>query len=288
MTADFITRRRLLQVGTAALAVASGGAAEAEAQNGVRPKPASGDPWRGLKIGVASYTLRTLPLEAAIRAIQRVGLKYVSIKDAHLPMKSTAEERRAVAERFQTAGITPLSCGNVAMPNHEDVLRQAFEYARDTGLPTIVCAPQRDALPTLDRLVKEFDIRLAIHNHGPEDKTFPTPSTVWQAVQPYDRRIGLCIDIGHSARAGEDPAEAIRKYRERLYDCHYKDIATLTPGGAPIECGRGALDLRAVLKSLLAIRYPHHVGFEYEKDAGDPLPGLAESVGYTRGLLTTM
>jgi sugar phosphate isomerase/epimerase len=288
MTTDLITRRRLIQAGSSALALAAGTRTDAQAQNGVRPKPPMADPWRGLKIGVASYTLRTLPLEAAIRAIRRVGLTYVSIKDAHLPLKSTAAERQAVAQRFQAAGITPLSCGNISMPNDEAVLRQAFEYARDTALPTIVCAPHRDALPALDRLVREFDIRLAIHNHGPEDRTFPTPSTVWEAVQPYDPRIGLCIDIGHCARAGEDPAGAVLKYRQRLYDCHFKDIATLTPNGASIECGRGALDLRAVLKALLAIRYTHHVGFEYEKDAGDPLPGLAESVGYTRGLLVAL
>jgi sugar phosphate isomerase/epimerase len=281
-----ITRRMLLTVGAAALTGAIATHADALPQSDVRPKPATGDPWHGLKIGVASYTLRNMPLDAAIKAIQRVGLHYVSIKDAHLPMKSTAEERHAVAQKFKEAGITPLSCGNVGMQNSEENIRQAFEYARDAGLPTIVCAPPPDALPILDKMMKEFDILIAIHNHGPEDKHFPSPNEVWAAVQPYDRRVGLCIDIGHSARAGVDPAEAIRKYHERLYDCHFKDIAALKPNGAPIECGRGALDLKAVLKSLLASRYEHHVGFEYEKDANDPLPGLAESVGYTRGLIT--
>src|SRR5579863_4584137 len=125
-----ITRRRLLMVGASAMTCATAFTAEALPQPDVRPKPAVGDPWHGLKIGVASYTLRKMPLEAAIKAIQRVGLHYVSIKDAHLPMKSSAEERRAVAQKFKEAGITPLSCGNVGMQNSEENIRAAFEYAR--------------------------------------------------------------------------------------------------------------------------------------------------------------
>lgn len=288
MSDYLMTRRRLLQAGASAMTLLAVSGREGLTEQAVQAKPSADDPWHGLKIGVASYTLRTLPLEAAIQAIRRVGLRYVSIKDAHLPFKTTAEERQAIAQKFKEAGIIPLSCGNVSMKNDEADIRQAFVYARDIGLPTIVCAPHPDSFPILDRMVKEFDIRLAIHNHGPEDKHFPSPNEVWKAAQSYDKRIGLCIDIGHCARAGVDPAEAIRKYRERLYDVHFKDIANLTPRGAPIECGRGALDLKGILQALLAVRYTHHVGFEYEKDASDPLPGLAESVGYVRGLMAGM
>ena len=107
----------------------------------------------------------------------------------------------------------------------------------------------------LDAMVKEFDIRLAIHNHGPEDKKFPSPYDVWTAVEPYDKRIGLCIDVGHTARAKVDPAEAIRKCRERLYDCHLKDIDSTAPDGKTIEAGRGVLDLKSILRALLDVRY---------------------------------
>ena len=246
------------------------------------------DPWRGLKPGVASYTLRKMPLEQAIKAIQRVGLKYVSIKDAHLSLKSTTEERRAVAEKFKAAGITPMSCGNVSMENNEASVRLAFEYARDIGLPTIVCSPDPQSMAILDRMVKEFNIKLAIHNHGPEDKRFPSPYDVWKAVEKYDERIGLCIDVGHTARAKVDPAEAIVKCKARLYDLHIKDIASTEANAGTIEGGRGVLDLKAILAALLKIKYEHLVSFEYEKDADDPLPGLAETVGYTKGLLGGM
>jgi len=146
-------------------------------------KAPSGDPWRGLKAGVASYTLRKMPLDQAIKAIQRVGLKYVSIKDFHLALKSTTEERKAVAQKFKEAGITPLSCGNVGMENNEANIRNAFEYARDIGLPTIVCSPDPASMAILDKMVKEFNIKIAIHNHGPEDKKFPSPHDVWKAVE---------------------------------------------------------------------------------------------------------
>jgi inosose dehydratase len=279
-----LNRRELLGAGASALAFAPAAASLAAQETGAKPA----ERWHGLKVGVATYTMRQFPLEAAIKATQRVGLHYVSIKDVHCPFKTTAEERKAVAQKFKDAGITPLSCGNVGMKNDEANIRQAFEYARDLGLPTIVCAPPPSALPILDKMVKEFDIRIAIHNHGPEDKEFPSPYDVWTAVQPFDKRVGLCIDIGHSARAGAEPAEAILKCRERLYDIHFKDINNTTLKGSPVECGRGVLNLRAVCQNLVTIGYDHHVGFEYEKDGADPLPGLAESVGYVHGILASL
>jgi sugar phosphate isomerase/epimerase len=137
-------------------------------------------------------------------------------------------------------------------------------------------------------MVKEFDIKLAIHNHGPEDKRFPSPHDVWKAVEKYDRRIGFCIDVGHTARAKVDPAEAIRRYKDRLYDLHFKDIASTAPDGTTVEAGRGVLDLKSILQAVLDVGYPHLFSFEYEKDENDPVPGLAETIGYTRGLLAGM
>ena len=206
------------------------------------------------------------------------------MKDFHLKLDSTPEERRGVAKQFKDAGITPLSCGVISMPNDEAKCRQAFEYARDLGVPTIVCSPAPDALDLLDKLVKEFDLRLAIHNHGPEDKKFPSPVDVWQAVQGHDERVGLCIDVGHTARAGTDPVVAIRKFKSRLYDVHFKDVTRVDRRGTSdeTEVGRGVLDVRGMLKALLDINYDHHVGFEHERNPEDPLPGLAESVGYTK------
>jgi inosose dehydratase len=243
------------------------------------------DPWKGFKPGVASYSFRKMSTEQTIKAIQALGLKYVSIKDIHMPMKSTAEERRAVIQRFKDAGITPLSCGNVTMPNDEALIRNAFEYARDAGIPTIVCSPAIEALPILDRMVKEFNIKAAIHNHGPEDKLYPSPYDAWKHIEKLDKRIGVCIDVGHTARAKVDPAEAIVRCKSRLYDLHFKDINSVAPDGSTIEAGRGVLNLLSILKALSKIKYQYLLSFEFEKDGDNPVPGVAETVGYTKALI---
>jgi inosose dehydratase len=282
-----LSRRSFVRLGvsTAALAPLAGLAARAGAAS---PESGASDPWRGLKVGIASYTFSRLPLEATIEAIRRVGVNYVSIKDAHLPLKSTAEQRKAVAKQFKDAGITPLSCGNISMSNKEDEIRNAFEYARDAGIPVIVCKPTRESLPLLDKMVKEYDIKLAIHNHGPEDNVWPSPYVAWEAIQSFDERIGLCIDVGHTIRTGVDPTESIRKCASRLYDVHLKDLAGKEGKSRPVELGRGVLDLRAMLQALLDIGFTRHVGLEYEKDMTDPRLGVAESIGYVRGLLSDM
>jgi inosose dehydratase len=107
-------------------------------------------------------------------------------------------------------------------------------------------------------------------------------------VLPFDKRIGLCIDVGHTARAKVNPAEAIVKCRERLYDLHFKDINSTEPNGQTVEAGRGVLDLKSIVQALLKIQYPYLFSIEYEKDADDPIPGLAETVGYARALLAGM
>lgn len=243
------------------------------------------DPWKGFKAGIASYTFRKMSLENTIQALQKLDLKYISIKDFHLSLKSTLAERQAAVQKLKDGGITPLSCGNITMDNTEASVRQAFEYARDCGIPTIVCSPHPDSMPLLDKMVKEFDIKLAIHNHGPEDKRFPSPYDVWKAALNYDKRIGLCIDVGHTARAKVDPAEAIVKCKDRLYDLHFKDIDTTEPKGSTIQAGRGVLDLSSILQALIKIKYTHLLSIEYERSPDDPFAEVAETTGYSKGLL---
>ncbi len=286
-----LSRRGFVRLGAAAAALSPlvGPAGRAVAQ-----APGHGgrgdDRSMGLKLGIASYSFNRLPREAAIEAIRRVGVHYASIKSNHLPLKSSAAERKAAAKQFRDAGITPLSCGNITMTDDESDIRNTFEYARDAGIPIIVCKPTRKSLPVLDRMVKEFDIRIAIHNHGPEDKTWPSPYDPWEAVQSFDERIGLCIDVGHTARCGVDPVAAIRKCSARLYDLHIKDLSAVEEKSRPCEVGRGVLDIPGILRALLDIRYAHLVGLEYEKNlkTEDPVIGAAESIGYIRGVLAMM
>ena len=210
---DTISRRDLLKTG----ALAAGAVPSINLPSFAAFAPEGADPWIGLKIGVATYTVRELPIEEAINVVKRVGLKYISIKNVknHIDLSHTTEERKQRAQMFRDAGLVPLSVGNVGMKNDEADMRRAIEYARDIGVPTMVCSPVRDAgdldkwVKNLDKVVKEFDIKLAIHNHGPEDKQFPSPYDVLKAVENYDKRIGLCIDVGHTARAGVDYLPAV-------------------------------------------------------------------------------
>ena len=237
------------------------------------------------KIGIASYSFRKLSLDDTIKALQRLNLKYISIKDFHLALTSTKVERAVAMQKLKDAGITPLSCGNITMQNNEADIRRAFEYAKDCEMPAIVCSPDPASMAILDRMVKEYDIKLAIHNHGPEDKRFPSPYDVYKAVKGFDQRIGLCIDVGHTARAKVNPAEAIIKCKDRLYDLHLKDINSLEADGGTIEGGRGVLDLPAIVRALQKVKYQHLVAIEFEGWEADPLPAVAETVGYINGLL---
>jgi len=243
------------------------------------------DPLRGLKLGITSYSLRKMNLDDAIKATKRLGVGYISLKDFHLPLKSTPDQRREVAGKIREAGLVLMGCGVVYMKNDEREIENAFEYAKDAGIPTIVASPDPAAMGIVDKMVKKYGIRIAIHNHGPEDKQYPTPDSVRKAIEGYDDRIGFCIDIGHTTRAGLNSAEEIRKNASRLYEIHFKDVDRAVAGGKTVEAGRGVIDIPAVLGALREIKFQGNVALEFEKDADDPLAGMAESVGYARGVL---
>jgi len=266
-------RRTFLLNGAAALAV-----------RGVAAPVATRSEAGQLKLGVATYSLRKFPRAEAIRMLKVLGVRYVSIKSFHLPYELSPEEIRAGAQEFRDAGFTILSGGNIPLNNPAE-LRKMFEYAKAAGMPMMVCAPTHQTLDEVEKLVKEFDIKAAIHNHGPEDKHFPTPESVLRAIENRDRRMGLCIDVGHTTRMGVDVVEWIRRAGPRLFDVHIKDLADLMDGRSQVPVGRGAMPIVAIFKTLKAMNYQGGVMLEYEIDADNPLPGMIESIAYMRGVL---
>lgn len=288
-SSHFITRRKLLHTtASAGLAWSLLGITRLAATDtplgakSLRPSP--------LKLGLASYSLRHQSLDMVIEAAQQLELNSISLHRVHAPWDGSTDECRTASGKLRAAKVALTGTGVMALSNDEAKVRTIFDNARAAGLPTLACKPDANAFPLLDRLVREYDIRLAIHNHGPEDELYPTPFEAWKAAQPYDSRIGLCIDVGHAFRGGADPADAIRKCRDRVYDIHMKDVI-LIPGSQrdmAVEVGRGQMDIRKILEALIGIRYAHVVSFEYEKRTGNPNIGLAESVGYVRGLLSTL
>jgi inosose dehydratase len=244
-----------------------------------------------LNLGLASFSLSTFSVEDLIAALKQLQLTNVALFKSHCPWSGTPEECRAVVMKFKAAGIKVTGSGVIYLTNNETAVRKAFDNARAAGLPTMDCSPSLDAFPLVEKFVKEYDIRLAIHNHGPEDKTYPSPYDVWKAIQPYDKRIGMCLDVGHSARIGADPVEVIHKCHERLYDLHMKDSNTPvgTPhDNAPVEVGRGLLNIKGILSALIEIKYSNIVSFEYEKTTGDRMAGLKESVEFVRHAISQL
>lgn len=281
-----INRRHFLQtglLGTTALAAAT-------VPNSLLAGPTKPerDPYDGLKLGMASYTLRKFSLDQAIAMTKQAGVKYISLKDAHLAMKSAAAERQEAHRKIEAAGLVLISAGVIYMKNNESEIHDVFQYAKDAGVPTIVCSPDIDALDAVEKAAKEYDIRVAIHNHGPDNKQYASPLDVLRLIQGRDARMGICIDVGHTVRIGQDPVEVIEQCAVRLYDFHIKDVTAPTKQGKPIEVGKGVIDIVAVLRTLVKLKYAGHVGLEYEANADAPMPGVMESFAYMRGVLAAI
>lgn len=240
-------------------------------------------PGSGPRIGIATYSLRKFSRAQAIAMIRRLNVRYVSIKEFHMPISDSLEQVAAEAKEFRDAGLTILSGGNISLQDPAR-LRSRFEYARAAGLPMIVCAPTHATLPAVEKLVKEFNIKAAIHNHGPEDKHFPTPESVLDAVKGMDARLGLCMDIGHTSRTGVDIVEWIRKAGPRLLDMHVKDLKDRLVARSQCPVGDGVLPLPAIVKQLRKMDYQGGMMLEYEIEPEDPIVGMAKSIYYLKGL----
>lgn len=237
-----------------------------------------------LKLGLASYTLRKFNLDEVIAISKRLGLTSVALKSMHMPLEASQEDIKTMAAKVRGAGLELYGAGVIYMKTKEEV-DAAFKYAGAAGLEMIVGVPNHELLPQVNELVKRTNIKLAIHNHGPGDDLYSSPNDVYAKIKDLDKRVGFCIDIGHVIRIGQDPISMLEKYKDRLYDMHMKDMDKAQPEGKPVEIGRGVIDIPKVVKMLKKINYQGSVAFEYEKDGDDPVPGLAESVGYVKGIM---
>jgi sugar phosphate isomerase/epimerase len=282
--AEIQNRRRFLQVASLGAIVPLIGSCGSKTQNlevshtGEKAK---------FNLGLASYTLRKFNLDQTLAMTNRVDLKYISFKSFHLALDSTEEEITATINKVKEIGLN-LYGGGVIKMDSETAVQNAFEYAKMAGMKVIIGVPNPQLLSLVDQKVKEYDIAVAIHNHGPGDDIYPLPSTINEKVKDLDKRIGICLDIGHTQRMGVDPSESVVKYKDRILDVHIKDVSSADESGKTVEIGRGVIDIPKFLRTLIEIDYKNMVAVEYEKDENDPLPGLAESVGYIRGVLATI
>ena len=275
-----ITRREYMTASAATLAAATVGQAAAA-------EPAGATRKNTLTLGLPTYMFKHYDLAQTIAMARRVAVEHLCIRSNLLPLASTPEQIAAVIGKVKEAGLKPYGGGVIYMRDEAQVAR-AFEYAKAAGFTLISINAPPGLLPLIARKARELGIRAAIHNHGPEDKHYPTPLAIYEKIKGLDEHLGICHDTGHTQRAGVDPVEATVKTADRLMDVHLKDVDAPTRKGHSTELGRGVVDLPGVLRVLLKVGYAGVVGIEYEKHMKDLLPGLAESVGYARGVLAAL
>jgi sugar phosphate isomerase/epimerase len=281
------TRRNFVQSGALlAAAAATSSTLPILAQ---QPSSASGAP-SPIQLGLASYTFRNFSREQMIGFMKQLNVTDLNVKDTkdHLPM-DPSEEAKALAD-YAAAGIKLHAAGTIYFAKDEDAdIRSKFEYCKRAGISVIVAGdPTSETLPRVEKFVKEYDIRIAIHNHGPEDKLWHSPLDILKAVKSMDPRIGCCIDVGHTVRAGTDVVQAIHEVGPRLFDVHMKDLTNFQSKESQVAVGDGIMPVREIFEALIKTKYKGFVDLEYEVHGDDPMPGVISSFAYMRGVLAGM
>lgn len=234
-------------------------------------------------LGMAGFTFVNFDIDTALDVMQRLDVHFLCIKDFHLPLDADATTIAAFKKKLADHGVTGYAVGPIYMKSEAEVDR-AFDYAQRVGVKMIVGVPNYELLDYTEQKVKATDIRLAIHLHGPDMPLYPSATDIWNNVSHRDKRIGMCLDIGHDLRYNQDPLQDLKRYSSRVFDIHLKDVTGNTKADHAIELGRGRIDFRRFAELLREVGYSGSCSLEYEKDMKDPFMGIAESVGYFRAV----
>ncbi len=271
--------RRDLLLGGAALA-ASAALPSSLLAAGLKESP--------IRLGIASYTFRQFKPDQVIAFMKQLNCTYLNLKDVHLPMTPLIDVP-ALAKHYRDAGLELTDAGAIyfKVDTDEDV-RPKFEYLKAAGIKSFVGSPTHEILPRVEKFVKEYDIRMAMHNHGPEDHEWPSPYDIEKVIRPMDHRIGWCIDVGHTMRTKTDPVAAIKMAGDRLYDVHMKDLADPTAKESQVAVGEGKMPVKEIFQALIGIKYKYFVDLEYEIHGDDPMPGVLKSFASMRKTLAEM
>lgn len=253
----------------------------AQSRSAPQPAPETNEKF---KVGMAGYTFVNFDLDTTLETLEKCDVKYLCIKDFHLPFNSTDEEITQFHQKLAAKGVTGYAVGPIYMRSEKEV-DDAFEYAKRVGVKLIVGVPNYELLPYVDKKVKEYDFKYAIHLHGPDMALYPDADDVWENVKDLDPRIGMCLDIGHDRRNGKDPVKDLEKYISRVFDIHLKDVTDASKAGYSVEVGRGILDIAGFVKMLRQTGYDGVCSLEHERNMKDPFLGIAESIGYFRGVI---
>jgi sugar phosphate isomerase/epimerase len=284
MMKSTLTRRDLLRSG----ALAAGAFAAPRSLASLTPGKPSADNVPPLRLGLASYTFRNFTRAQMIGFLKQLKVSELNAKDVKDHLPTDPEQEAAALADYATAGIKLHAAGAIYFPKDEDAdIRTKFEYCKRAGIGVIVAGdPAPETLPRMEKFVKQYDIRIAIHNHGPEDKLlWHSPLDVLKGIKGLDPRIGCCIDVGHTVRAGTDVTQAIREAGPRLFNVHMKDLTSFEDKESQVAVGDGIMPVRKMFETLIAMKYAGFVDLEYEVHPDDPMPGVISSFAYMRGVL---
>jgi sugar phosphate isomerase/epimerase len=274
---DPLTRRAVLKTG----GLAAGSLLLSRYASAAKASP--------IKLGIASYTFREFKdPEQVIGFMKQLNLKPINLKDFHLPM-TPLDAVAGEADVYRKAGLTITGGGTIYFLKDEDEdIKQKFDYAKAAGFPTIIGSPTHAAIERVESFVKKYDIKLAIHNHGTEDKEWPSPHDILKVIGTMDKRMGCCVDLGHAMRAGDDLPTTLREVGPRLYDIHIKDLADKNKKESQVAVGEGLMPVKQIFQALIDMKYPYYVDLEYEIMGKDPMPGVQKSIDFMRKTLGEM
>lgn len=239
--------------------------------------------YEDFKIGVAGFTYRNFDIDQTLSFLKSMEVKYLSIKDWWLPLDSSKEQMDAFKAKCKEYDVNPYILGPIYMKTEAEADR-AFAYAERYGSKMFIGVPNYELIDYVIKKVAETGIKVAIHTHGPDGAPFPNIQKVVEMVKDPKLGVGCCMDLGHSVRMGEDIVKDIKKYKEWIYDIHIKDESAASKEGQTWEMGRGVMDFVPIVKVLRKIKYQGVVSLEFEKNGKNPHPGVAESIGYLRGV----
>ena len=274
-----LDRRSFLAAGAATLATAAVGRAD--------------DPFGTLKVGVQSYSFRKFDLENALKRTQELGLKYAEFYRGHVPTASTPDQLAATKKLCGEYGVTPLAFGVESFTKNHDANKKLFAFAAALGVKYLSADPAPDSFDSLDKLVEEYKIAIAIHPHGPSGNgkkhRWYSADVILAAVKDHHPLIGTCLDTGHLIRMGQkpfneplDPAEQIRKMGARNFGLHLKDHDNARKTDVPYGDKTGSLDVPGVLLALREVKFGGYVSLEYEANENDPSPDMKKCVAYLK------
>ena len=240
-----------------------------------------------MKIGVAGYSYRSFDIDQTLKFLKSMDIKYFSVKDWWLPLDASKEQMDAFKAKCAEYGVEGYILGPIYMRDKESV-DKTFAYAQRYGAKMFIGVPNYELIDYVIAKVKETGIKVAIHTHGPDGAAFPDVRTIVEMVKDPSLGVGCCMDLGHTFRMGWDVAADIIAYKDWIYDIHIKDETEPSKKGQTWEMGRGQMDIPAIVKALKDIDYQGVLSLEFEKNGKDPHPGIAESIGYLRGVIDAL